>query len=256
MPKKILLVIFILGILSTNNVFAQTQSFTDVGSSISVSGNNIQDGDIICSGSSGYILCQNEYDSSMYGVVDSNPSADVQIVDLTNSQTVVSRGEVPLRVSSINGEIKKGDFLTSSKIPGVAELSINPGFVIGTALQDYNSTDKNAIGTIQASLNIHPRTDLNLNARTNLVSLLQNGLAGLGISPISALRYILASILVISSFVIGFVYFGRIAKTGVEAIGRNPLAGIRIQASVIINVAVMIAIVLVGLVAAYLVLII
>ena len=53
----------------------------------------------------------------------------------------------------------------------------------------------------------------------------------------------------------GFIYFGKMSKTGVEAIGRNPLAGKQIQFNVILHLAVTVAIVLAGLAMAYFILI-
>jgi hypothetical protein len=257
MNKKLLIFSFFLLILFavyTPTIGAQTPDFSDIGLSISVSDTNVQNGDLICSGSEGYKLCTNEYDSSIYGVVNNNPSVGIQITDLENSHTVVSKGQTTVRVSSINGNIKVGDFLTSSKTPGVAELAVNNGYVIGTALQSYNSDDKNAVGNIQISLNIHPRTDSLQSTRENLLDILRNGLSGLSLSPIAALRYVLAALIVIVSFVIGFIYFGRIAITGIEAIGRNPLAIGRIQFSVILNILIMLGVVLGGLGVAYLIL--
>ena len=238
MSKKIFLIVVFVNlflIFSQSTIGAQTQSLTGLGISVSVNNQNALNGDIICSDAKGYGLCQNEYDSSIYGVIDDNPTTAIEVGNLQNSHLVLSRGEINVRVTSVNGNIKTGDFVTSSKTSGVGELATKTGYVIGTALSAYSSNDKTAVGTIKVSINIHPRTDIAGTTRGNLIDLLRNGLAGLGVSPLSALRYILASIMVLISFGIGFIYFGRIAITGVEAIGRNPLAGIRIQTSVISN---------------------
>ena len=233
-------------------VHAQT-SITDTAFSVSVNDTGVQDGDIICSDTEGYKLCKTDYNSSIFGIVVTNPTTAIQITGLSDSQTVVSRGEVSVRVTSLNGNIAKGDSLTTSTIPGVAQLSTKNGYVIGTALEDYSSDDTNKVGKIRLSVNIHPRTDA-ATSKQNLLDLFRSGLAGLSVSPIAALRYILASAMVLTSFAIGFIYFGRIAKTGVEALGRNPLAGVRIELSVLINLAMMMVTVLVGLAIAYFIL--
>lgn len=259
--KKIFLVLnfvfliinFKLLILNYFVIGAQT-NFTDLGITISVNDSNVQNGDIICSDSRGYNLCKKEYDSSIYGIVNNTPSTSIETPNLNNSQIVVSKGEITVQVSSLNGNIKIGDFITSSKKAGIAELAIKEGYVIGTALENYSSSDKNATGQIKVSLNIHPNSTTATNVRQNLIDLLRSGLSGLGVDPISALRYILASTVVIASLVTGFIYFGRIAKTGVEAIGRNPLAGGRIETGVVINISIMLIIVGGGLGVAYLIL--
>jgi F0F1-type ATP synthase membrane subunit c/vacuolar-type H+-ATPase subunit K len=57
------------------------------------------------------------------------------------------------------------------------------------------------------------------------------------------------------AFTLGLVYFGRIARAGVEAMGRNPMAKRMIQLSVLLHVVLTIIIVLTGLGIAYLILI-
>jgi F0F1-type ATP synthase membrane subunit c/vacuolar-type H+-ATPase subunit K len=42
--------------------------------------------------------------------------------------------------------------------------------------------------------------------------------------PLSALRYVAASVIVVAAAIAAFVYFGKVARSGVDAIGRNPLA--------------------------------
>ncbi len=244
--------IMFIWIIQKSSLQAQT-NLTDIGISVSVNDTNVQNGDVICLDQDGYKLCKTEYDSSMYGIVNNNPIAAIEVDNTNNKQILISRGETNVRVSSVNGNIKKGDFLTSSKTPGVAELALKTGYIIGTAIEDYSASDKNAVGIIKTSLSIHPRTNVST-ARQNIIEVLRSGLSGLGVDPISALRYLLASAMVLTSFAIGFIYFGRIAKSGVEAIGRNPLAGIRIQTSVIINVAILLGILATGLGVAYLIL--
>ena len=56
------------------------------------------------------------------------------------------------------------------------------------------------------------------------------------------------------SLATGAVYFGKIAKSGIEAMGRNPLAGKTIQFGVFVNVAVSIVLALSGVVVALLIL--
>jgi len=59
----------------------------------------------------------------------------------------------------------------------------------------------------------------------------------------------------ITSFILGFVYFGRVARSGVEAIGRNPLASRIIQFNMLLHIVMSMVIVLIGLAIAYLILI-
>lgn len=235
-------------------VIGAQQDLTGLAISVSIKDTNVSNGDIICSGKDSFSLCKTEYDSSMYGVIDDGASLDVSVGGLNNPHLVVPFGQANVKVSSNNGNIKTGDYITTSKTAGVGELAAKTGYVLGTAMEDYSSTDTNAVGSIKVSLNPHAQVNATSTARQNIIDILRSGLSGLGVDPISALRYVLASGMVLASFAIGFIYFGRIAKSGVEAIGRNPLAGVRIQASVIINVAVLLAVVAAGLLVAYLIL--
>jgi F0F1-type ATP synthase membrane subunit c/vacuolar-type H+-ATPase subunit K len=127
------------------------------------------------------------------------------------------------------------------------------GYVLGAALEAYTSDDPEAVGRIAVAITIHPTTQFG-STTGNLFELLRSGLAGSLLDPVSALRYLLASLIIVISFAMGFLYFGRVAKSGVEAIGRNPLAGRRIQLTVILHIALTIAIAGSGLGIAYLIL--
>ena len=77
------------------------------------------------------------YDNTVIGVVSTKPGIRLSQDNSTDSQPVAISGRVPVKVSTINGNISKGDFLTSSSIPGVAMKATKPGQVIGKALEDF-----------------------------------------------------------------------------------------------------------------------
>jgi hypothetical protein len=105
------------------------------------------------------------------------------------------------------------------------------------------------------SINIHPSSSF-VGSRSNLVANIRQALSSPIVSPLDSLRYLLAFIIAIISFALGFIYFGRVVRTGVEAIGRNPLASRIIQATIFVNILITIVIVLTGLAIAVLILII
>src|SRR4030067_923966 len=61
-------------------------------------------------------------------------------------------------------------------------------------------------------------------ARGNLIETLRQGLLAPTLAPLASLRYLLAILVAMTSFILGFVYFGRVAKGGGEAIGRDQFA--------------------------------
>jgi len=121
-------------------------------------------------------------------------------------------------------------------------------------LEAFNADSPEDTGKILASINVHPSTSLG-SAGVNLMAVLQQGLGAPLFEPLASLRYLLAATVIALSFGLGFIYFGRVARAGVEAMGRNPSAGRQIQLSVIFNIIVTIAITLAGLGMAYLILI-
>ncbi|KKS77242.1 MAG: hypothetical protein UV74_C0013G0013 [Candidatus Woesebacteria bacterium GW2011_GWB1_43_14] len=214
----------------------------------------VSQGDLLCESDSNYKLCDFEYSADMFGVVVDAPAAEFESRGLENAKLIITKDKALVRATAINGPIEIGDLVTSSEIVGLAQLATRNGYVLGTALEAFTPDNPEDTGEILVSLNIHPSTGLG-SSGTNLVAALSQGLASPLFEPLSSLRYILAAMMVLISFTLGFVFFGRVAKTGVEAIGRNPLAGRMIQLSVIFNILVTIAILLAGLGIAYLILV-
>jgi hypothetical protein len=136
----------------------------------------------------------------------------------------------------------------------VAQLATKSGNVLGTALEEFVSTDVNQEGKILIAIDIRPAI-VATSARTNLVEAMKEGLLAPTLTPLASLRYVLAVIIAVTAFTLGFVYFGRVAKQGVESLGRNPLAGRLIQFNVMLNLILTVMIMGGGLLLAYIILI-
>ena len=214
-----------------------------------VEGSNLQDGDIICNGINGNELCRKDYDSGIMGVYSVSPAVNLDDANLTDGKPIVSSGKVKVRVTAEINKIKVGDYITSSKTPGLGQKATKSGYALGTALENLDSGK----GLITVALGIRPAI-LATTVSDNLWESLRSGVNSLYLTPLAALRYILAMLVVVGAFMLGFVYFGRIAKSGVEAIGRNPLAGGTIQFGVIINLIFTGLIMVLGLTLAYFIL--
>ena len=171
-----------------------------------------------------------------------------------SARLVMQKGDVLVRVSSQNGNIEVGDLVTTSTVPGVAKKATSNGFILGLALEAYASDDSETTGNILVSINIHPTSSF-VGDRANLVANIRQALSAPVIAPLASLRYLLAFIIAILAFALGFLYFGRVVKSGVEAVGRNPLASRVIQITVIINILITLVIVVTGLAIALLILI-
>ncbi len=239
------------GLLS---VFAQTDNVAiGVALPILINEKTVKDGDIITATSDGYKLSSYAYDPSIYGVVTTNPAISLREKN-SKATPVISFGKALVRVSTINGPIKTNNPITSSKVLGVGQKADVNGFILGIALENYSNSNPNAIGKILVSIDPHYNATFN-GARTNLIETLKVVAGTPLLSPLTTLRYLLAALVAIVSFVIGFIFFGRIARTGVEALGRNPLAARTIQLGIVLNVVLTAGIILIGVGIAYLILI-
>lgn len=243
--------IFLVFLASSNFVNAQISS-SSVAFSIPVD-EEVSEGDILCSTTEGVVRCSSEYDANTYAVVNENPAVAFEI-DEEGRVLVVNGGIAPVKVSTANGEIFVGDLIASSGNAGVGIKAGKSGTVVGTALEGYSSSDPDAVDTVLVSIDIRP-ANISSSGAGNILELLSRGLSAPLFEPIASLRYILAAVIVAVSFTLGFVYFGRFARTGIEAIGRNPLAGRMIQLSVLFNVLITIVIIGVGVFLAYLILV-
>ena len=221
---------------------------------ISISAQGLQDGSVVSFNNGIYKLATASYDPAMFGVVSENPAIVYQDQSVSNPVSVITTGLVYVLVDSSNGAINSGDFLTTSSRPGVAIKADNTGYILGRAIDKYDSKDKSQTGKIRMDLNIHFNT-VTSKLSTNLLQTFRLGLSSPILSPLASLRYIIAALIALISFILGFVFFGRVSTRGIEAIGRNPLAGRVIQFNVIVNLIITTAIMIAGLGIAYLILI-
>ncbi|MEK7571830.1 MAG: hypothetical protein AAB553_06160 [Patescibacteria group bacterium] len=247
----IALVIAVL-VSQTNTAYATEVSSVGIATYLSIDNKQIQDGDIVISTSEGYQISTQAYDPRVIGVVTTKPAIELRNNDEKTGKPVVNQGTAFVKVTKENGEVKTGDFITTSTVKGTGMKATRSGYVIGEALQDANFANNATVILIPVSLNLRyiqfgPQTP---NSLADLLSLSQ--IASYE-QPIRVVQYIIAAIIVISSFAFGFLIFARTVNTGIQALGRNPLAGRMIQLSIVFNVVLIIIIIMTGVGLAYLV---
>lgn len=230
---------------------AQDRISSGIAISIPISGQNIQDGDIVSSTEAGYTISNIPYDPKIYGVVVKNPAISLDSISPSfGTFPVMTTGKVYVRVS---GPITKGNSITSSKTSGLGQKATSDGFILGIALEDYSPTNP---GKILVSLKPGYNTPVVGGSRgINLFSNIRQAASSPFLTPLTSFRYLLAVIVSAISFALGFLYYGRIAKSGIEAIGRNPLAAKTISLGIISNVLLTAVIIFSGLFLAYLILV-
>ena len=218
---------------------APPQITEGIGTRVSVEDGDAEEGDIISFMAGQYQLSANPLDDHMFGVVSGTSAVTLGVGNSPKWRNVVFSGKSLVRVSTVNGEIHAGDFISSSVIPGIGANVDGYGQILGIALADYREADKEKIGKIPVAINIGVNTPLTRFAA----------------HPLETLRYLLAFLIGSSSIIIGFIYFGKVTRSGVEALGRNPLAAHLIQFGIFLNLLLTFGIMVVGGVIAYVIII-
>ncbi len=251
LPKKYLFfsILLIISIYLSSSVSATTS----VSVTVPIDDPDATAGHIITLKNGVYILSFSAREPGIFGVITDDPIISINDRTLTNSKYVVTSGEVRVKVSGINGSIEEGDYLSASKISGVGQKAAGNGPVIGVALESYNPENLNDVGEISALLNI-TSSFVGERQEQDLIGLLRGGLQVPFVTPITSFRYILAALIALVSFFIGFSSFGRISINGIEALGRNPLAGKLIKSAIVLNFIFTFGIMAVGLAISYLIL--
>jgi F0F1-type ATP synthase membrane subunit c/vacuolar-type H+-ATPase subunit K len=226
------------------------------------------DGDIVSYVETGIALSSREYDDKIFGVVETTPLVAYRRVDNTG-EPVLRSGTAEVSVTTINGPIKTGDFITSSSLPGKGEKAVTSGYIIGVALADFGEQDGEAVdytppgegqqqrqvqlGKINVAIKIE-YAELNTARNANRLFDVINGALFRSVQDperfVNLFRYIAAGLAVLISFLIGFFTLARTIPKGIEALGRNPLAKTTIQFGIILNIIFTVGIALVGIVAA------
>ena len=218
----------------------------------------IPDGSLISFRDDQYILSPEAYDKGMVGVSTSKPAVELQYLDQTNTVPVIISGKAKIRVNAQNGTIRPGDPLTGSGTPGVAMKATQTGFVVGQALQGFTASQAGGEGLIELQLDIKfsfgndspPSTTIS----TRLLQLVTTDAAQLLTQPAKTAKFLAAALVLVVSLTYGFLTFGRVARSAIDSLGRNPLAARPIVIGMFFNIVINIAIIVSGIVVAYLIL--
>ncbi len=240
--------------VGVSSVFAQEQNISlGIANYVTIKDKDVRNGDIVSSTEEGYALSRIPYDPLVIGVVSTNPAVSLNIEGSEDdSYPVVTSGNVEINVTSLNGDIKAGDLITSSTIPGAGMKANQTGYILGRALDDYSSSNKSEVGRINIALNLHYSYSSS-KTPPGIKDILSLSVLATYESPSAVFKYVVAGVVIMLSFILGVVSFGRVANTGVEALGRNPLAGKMIQIGIVLNVLITLSIIAAGFGMAYLI---
>ncbi len=241
MIKKFKLVLLILSLvfILCEIVFAQDSAL--IAKNLEVADPEVKVGDIVSQTKEGLFRSSIPYDENIIGIVGETPIL-VFGKPTTTTLPIVLLGETLVKVSNINGEIKKGDFIASSEKPGAGQKATQSGFMAGRALEDFNQEE----GLIRAEINIQYQYAPAKTPVSGILSAIWGQLGKPENFP-EVLRYIFALILGGGSFFAGFFAFVSALRKGIEAMGRNPLAKRSIQLAMVLNLIGILVLTLAGL---------
>lgn len=263
--RRIFFVLFLI-LLATNfllpTLYAQNQGLevTTVYEIIE----DAQEGDIVSTGDKGLVRSIIGFDNKMFGVVQNTPIIVYQNKD-NKGKPVIRSGVAMVNVTTLNGPIKYGDYITSSLIPGKGQKASESGYVLGIALAAFDGADAQQIdgpngkvssGKIQLAVKVEYAELTNPRFASRLFAFIGSSFLENINDPKKfgqVVRLLAAGLIVLLSFTFGFLTFSRSIIKGVEALGRNPLAKNTIQLSIVINIGLLIITAIIGIVASILI---
>lgn len=211
-------------------------------------------------------LASQDTADKLVGVVGDKP-----LISLTEDQPksvqVVTNGVSTALVSNINGDINIGDAITASPIAGVGMKAAAGNVVIGTAQANLLSvstseraiTDVNGvnhtvrIGSLPVQINItfFAGSSGNQSFMPDFLQDFSDGIAGKEVSPV---RVLLATIILLLSFISIAVLLYASVRSSIISIGRNPLSEVSVRKSLFQIGGIIAAILLLSCIAIYLIL--
>ena len=125
---------------------------------------DLNPGDVITNEATGVAKVHQGYDKNIMGVISTSPGVLLGKKQTADDVRVALTGRVPVKVTTENGPIEPGDYITSSKqFPGYGMKATHSGQVIGQALEAFTGTSTieggvsvtgATSGTVLAFLNI------------------------------------------------------------------------------------------------------
>lgn len=175
----------------------------------------------------------------IHGVVVGAGDASFVLAEESQSVFVASGGKFEVLVSDQNGTISAGDFVTASSVSGIGMKSDeNQAVILGKAIdsfdgvsrkiaeavvKDSQNNDKNiAIGRILVDISIRPNPNLRNSA--SMPSFLKDASEFIAGKPVNPVRVYMSLVVLIATVVVAgaLIYSG--VRSGMTAIGRNPLS--------------------------------
>ena len=249
---RILPIVVITAGLLAGPALAQPQGIAEY---LVVNDSSIRDGQIVVLTKDGYRISDETYSQNIYGVTTIDPAVAWSRLPKAGTTAVVNTGTTNVLVNDAEGPINIGDWITTSDQRGFGMRAAQPGMVLGRALSGLSS------GTGTVTVSIAPQfatpesvDEIPLSPGAALATLRSGFIVATSGAANFSIRYVLAVLSLLISLGFAFWIFSRTATNSVAAVGRNPLARRSILFVAAVNVGMAIAIVVAGLILAFLIL--
>jgi hypothetical protein len=205
----------------------------------------------------------------VHGVVVGSSDSSFILAEETQKIYVASGGKFEVLVSDQNGTINPGDFISLSSVTGIGLKSDEyQEMVLGKAIDGFDGTDRKisevtikdaqdkdkvlSVGRIQVDISIIRNPVLKSTA--SLPSFLRDASEFVAGKPVNPIRvYLSIAILIASAGVSGSLIYSGV-RSGMIAIGRNPLSKKSILRGIVQVIIVAITIFVIGIFGVYLLL--
>ena len=201
-------------------------SLSGVAVNVEINDSDVAEGKIIAATKDGLKLAREADEAVIYGVVVSAPVLSVRPKE-DNTFALLSNGEAGVLVSNKNGNIEAGDMITVSADAGVGQKATKAGYILGKALASY---DKQDVGFLPVLVNPGYFSRASAASVSNVLGYVLNFIGEPG-----RWRYILAGFVFVVAFLASTIATIKFITTGIEAIGRNPLARSTIVRSMVVS---------------------
>ncbi len=244
-------------------VHAQQPQGIEVTSIYEIAEPEATEGDILKATDKGLVRTTIGFDNKVFGIIQNSPLLVYRTE--TKGKPVVRSGIAEVNVTTLNGPIKYGDYITSSSIAGKGQKAAESGYTVGMALGAFTGEGapqvdgpkgKVGSGKIPIAVRIEYTELSNPRFAGRLfgfvgTALLENVSDTKQIGNV--VRFVTAGLVLLLSFTFGFLTLSRSISKSIEALGRNPLARSAILLSIIINIVLLIVTGVIGIVASILI---
>lgn len=240
-----IIVIAILSLIFTSSPSVLAQQFSPtVGISITLKDSDqaqAKKGFIVAKDPKEYYLTRSYKDPNVAGVITDSTDLLYTTENDEGKTTIAVDGVTEVWVSNAFGEIKYGDFITTSTQTGVGAKALENGSVVGYAMEAAPSGNDLHLIKVKLTLSdswtgeIPQQNESVFRQSGNTFSKILANVESEALQGSHSFLYIIVLIIVLLASIFGFMTFGRIAVNGIYAVGRNPLAKTTIVRTILIN---------------------